>query len=588
MIAERLERRAQIRANSFDPESRSFEAVVSSGATVERYDFDGPYLEELALDGQEWPSSAPLLDGHNARSVSGILGRAASFRVEGGDLIANIKLSSRDELKGLASDIQAGIVDSLSIGYTVTKWKARTEGGQRYKTAAKWQLKEVSLVPIPADDGAKVRSGDMPESERQEGAENKTATRAASRRALEALAEEAGLDEAFLEEATTRGLSEREARSLAFEQLKARNTAASQVRNTRSDATLDNPTSRRDAMVESFTARMLGNAPTGAAAQITAEGVRSLSDAARAVLEASGVRTLGLQPAQMIERAFATTSDFPILLTEVSNRTLAARFELLLSPVVKLARRKSAADFRAFSEVRLGGNNRLEPLGEGGEFKQGSFTEAKESMRIASYGKRYSLSFQALANDDLGAFSQVSSDLATAAAMTANDLVLDLIAANPKLGDNKAVFHVDHGNLLTTGSAISDTSLETAVLAMRRQKGIAGELIRVDPKVLIVAPEKEVAARRLLASVAATQADKINPWAGAFSLIVEPRFEGAGWHLVDPALGDLVDAYLSGFEGPRVETQQSWESLGTEWRVHMHYGVAFLGFRGWLKATGAA
>jgi HK97 family phage prohead protease len=582
MAFEHMQRRAPVRANSFDPETRSFEAVISTGAPVERRDFDGTFLESLDLE-RDWPSSLPLLDTHRSWSVNSILGKVTGFRVENGELVARVRLSGRDDVKALARDIGDGIIDSLSIGYSVEKWREQTVNGQRHKAAAKWQLHEVSLVPIPADSGAKVRSGDM--------ADEDLNTRAASRRAIEALADEAQLGEAFVEECVSRKLGERDARALAFQQLNARSQAAQAITTTRhNDVTLDNPQARRDALVDAFSSMMLGSNPSEPASQLIASGCRTLSDAARDCLERAGDRSLGRTPMQLLERAYNTTSDFPILLQETTQRVLAARFTLALSPVAKLARRKTAADFRKFYEVRLSSNMRLEPVGEGGELKAGTFSESKEPMSIASYGKTFALSFQAIANDDLGAFNQVAGDLATAAALTANDLVIGLIKANPvMLTDNKAVFHANHGNLLTAGSALGPTSLQAAVLAMRRQKGMAGELIAVSPTHIIVSPEDEVTARKLVATINSTTIDNVNPFAGAFEVVVERRFaQGDGWFLVDQAIGSLVDAYLSGYEGPRVETRPGWETLGTDWRCHMHYGVGFLSYQGWLHATGAA
>lgn len=579
-------RRAPVRTNSYDPATRTFQAVVTTGAPVQRRDYEGPFQERLSLD-QEWPSSAPLLNGHRAGGIQDILGRVTGFQREGDSLIAHIKLSSRPELDGLGRDIQDGIVDSLSVGYEVEEWREQTINNERTKTAVKWKLHEVSLVPLPADAGAKVRGQTMPEMDQEQ--QTGRRVRAASERTLERIAEVAGLEQAFIDEQLERGATENEARRAAFEEMEARSASTRTIRTQHNERSFDNPANRRAAMAEAFAIRMTGGEPSEAAREFMGNDCRSFADAAITFLEATGESTRGLRGVRLIERAYTTTSDFPAFLTEVGNRTLAPRFQAMLSPVVGLARRKTAADFRAFSELRLGTGMRLEPVNEHGELKSGSFVESKEAMRIASYGKTFSMSFQALANDDLGAFNQITSDLADAAANTVSDLVVDLVTSNPKLGDNKAVFHVDHKNLSGAGSTLSETSLAAAQLAMRKQVGIAGERIRVEPTHLVVPPELELTARKLLAAIQATTVDDVNPFANAFTLAVEPRLaDQTAWYLIDPTLGDLVDAYLSGYEGPQVETRQGWETLGSEWRCHMHYGTAFLGFRGWHKASGAA
>lgn len=569
-----MTRRAPARANSYDPETRTFEAVIATATPVERRDYEGAYAEVLDLSG-DLPGSLPLLNGHRQSSTSDVIGKITALRRDGNEIVASVKLSSRSEVEGIAKDIADGILDSFSVGYRIKDARDETINGKRSKIVTP-EFLEASIVPVPADANAKLRGKDMPQ------------TRAATEARIRSIAELGGLDDAWIEDAIERGLSEKEARAEALEAMEQRSEPARTIRTGHNDRTLENPEARRSAMAEAFSARMTGASPSDAAREFITDGYRSFADVARETLERSGARVTGLRPLELIQRAYTTTSDFPLFLQGVGNRTLLPRFQAVLSPVVGLARRKTAADFRAFSELRLGTGMRLEPLNEAGEMKAGSFVESKESMKIASYGKTFSISFHALANDDLGVFSQVTSDLATSAANTASDLVIDLIKANPKLGDGKAVFHADHSNLSGAGSALSETSIQTALLAMRKQRGIAGEHIRVEPSTLVVAPELEWTAKKLLATISPTKTSDANPLSGQFTLMIEPRFEGNGWFLVDPSLGDLVDAYLSGFEGPQVETRQGWETLGSEWRCHMHYGSAFMGFRGWHKATGAA
>ena len=64
-VAEILTREAALGAQSWNPEQRTFEVVVSSGAGVERRDGRGPYIEQIDVN-QDWsalrgaPSSIPI------------------------------------------------------------------------------------------------------------------------------------------------------------------------------------------------------------------------------------------------------------------------------------------------------------------------------------------------------------------------------------------------------------------------------------------------------------------------------------------------------------------------------------------------
>lgn len=50
--------------------------------------------------------------------------------------------------------IEAGLVDSYSIGFQATEWKPLSGGGKRFTA---WSLHEISVVTIPCDPAAKIR-----------------------------------------------------------------------------------------------------------------------------------------------------------------------------------------------------------------------------------------------------------------------------------------------------------------------------------------------------------------------------------------------------------------------------------------------
>src|SRR5690606_24983206 len=91
----------------------------------------------------------------------------------------------------------------------------------------------------------------------------------------------------------------------------------------------------------------------------------------------------------------------------------------------------------------------------------------------------------AIINDDLGIFGDVPRKLGQAARRTIAKAVFDLLTSNPTLADGKALFHADHGNLLT-GAAISTTSVDAMQSAMALQKDADGNIITVPMKSLVV------------------------------------------------------------------------------------------------------
>jgi hypothetical protein len=227
-------------------------------------------------------------------------------------------------------------------------------------------------------------------------------------------------------------------------------------------------------------------------------------------------------------------------------------------------------------------------VNEHGEFKRGSLSEGSESYRVATFGKVFAITRQALVNDDLGAFDAIGSILGAASAEFEAEFLVKLLESNPSLSDGNAVFHATHGNLLTA-AALSVDSLSAARLALRMQKGLAGEPIAVAPKYLVVPAALETKAEQVLASLAAATVDEVNPFSQRLSLIVEPRLSDAkAWFIAtDPAaVASIEYSYLEGASGPQIDTRHGFDVDGLETRVRLDFGAGFLDHRGIVKNPG--
>jgi hypothetical protein len=156
---------------SINRTNRTAELIFSTGAPVDRIDWwtGKRYIEKLSMDPahirlDRLNAGAPLLDSHSAWSVGDILGAVEgdSARIEKGRGIATVRFSRRDDVEPVFQDVLDGIVRSVSVGYRVYKFVEDTpkDGGTPTRTAIDWEPYEVSMVPMPADTGAKVRNGD--------------------------------------------------------------------------------------------------------------------------------------------------------------------------------------------------------------------------------------------------------------------------------------------------------------------------------------------------------------------------------------------------------------------------------------------
>lgn len=594
--------RAPFTPATIDEEARTVELIASTGAGVVRADFEGPFVERLEvsvaavdlsrLDGM------PLLDSHRQDGLDRVLGVVRGARIEAGNLVVKVQFSARAE--AVWKDVKAGIIRNVSIGYGPLKWTEGTDAkGARVRTLVRWELQEVSLVPVGADPAAKVRSNMAEPTTTADAPPPVTTTtpapetRAAVNGEIRALATTFDLGADWANGLIDRGASEGEARAAALETMRTRQTTRPTI-------------AARVTSLGAHDDRMQFRALAGEAVYATRANPRhQLSDAARAyaglttldlareALRFAGHSASGLSPADTITRALHTTSDFPAIFADTANRTLRERYTAAPSVMKRLARQSTAKDFRAKTKVQAADLAKLEKVNEKGEYRYSTFIEGKEGYRIGTYGTIVALSRQMLINDDIGAFADLAGKLGEASAEFEAQFLVDLLVANagagPALDDGLPVFHASRGNVAAAGATISQDALSAGRLAMRRRTGLNGRPIAVAPKFLLVPPELETRAETVLASIQPTKTDDVNPFGGKFELLVEPRLvDIARWYLAgDPAtIEGLEYSYLQGSEGPQTESRAGFEVDGVEVKVRLDFGGAFVEHRGWHQNPG--
>lgn len=285
-----------------------------------------------------------------------------------------------------------------------------------------------------------------------------------------------------------------------------------------------------------------------------------------------------------------STSDFPKLLEAVANKALRADYQYAPEVWNLVSRQTSVSDFKAKNLYQVGSENGMKETAEGGEIKYGKLEESKRSLRVKSYAEGLLFTRQALINDDLSAFSNIPNKFVRDWDELRGDLVWGQIISNVTMFDNKAFFHTDHKNLAGTGAVLSDTTLAAAILAMKTQTDITGKRkIRVVPRYLIVSPEYEITARKLLTTIVPNQTSNVNVFASmSLEIIVEYRLSGEAWYMTaDPnATEGLYHAYLDGNEGLRSYREESFDVDATKLAVRADFGVAAIDFRGWYKNAG--
>ncbi|WP_406735965.1 Mu-like prophage major head subunit gpT family protein [Thioclava sp. GXIMD4215] len=566
--------RAVSHVGDLDDDTRTFRAVVATNAPVKRKGPRGIYFEVLDPAGLEFNEDDdwPLLTDHK-QSARETVGRVSDLVIDGPSIRATLRLGQADDIAPIYQRVKDGTLPHVSVGYQVLAWReSKSPDGTRIKTATRWRLLEVSLVPVPADRNATiVRSAsempfDNPE-DRDSFVENIRSLAGLSVAWADSLPEDADPD--AIRAAAREALTQRSAPQIRIRQ---DHTDPGQIQTRAADA---------------LAFRMAG----GDLPEASREFVNmSMRDLAADALTRSGVSVRGMSADDIFTRAHGT-SDFPLLVSNAMGKVAAQAYQAAESPLKALARQRTLPNFKESTSIRLGEMGRLEEMTEHGEFKHTSRAESGESMSLKTFGGTLTAARALLINDDLGLLGDMTAAMGAAAAQTEAEELLALLTANPTLSDGTKVFAAGRGNYATTGSALSEQALSNARKAMRTVKGLDGKtIIDAKPKYLVVGPELETAAEKLLASIYATTSEDVAAFAGKLSLVVEPRLTGAGWYLLaDPArVASLQYGYLAAAQGVQIQRQEAWDTLGLKYRAWLDFGCGWLDWRGAYHATGAA
>jgi hypothetical protein len=644
-------REARFLPATFNEETRTIEVMWSTGVRVRRYDWwnDEYYDEELeiseaAVDLTRLASgSAPVLDSH--RTYGGIasqIGVVDKAWIENGEGRALLRLSQRDDIAGLVGDIRAGIIQNVSVGYTVQRYEITREAGQVpvYRAVA-WTPTELSFVTVPAESGAGTRNdpssmqgspcvfhrGEIDRTHHQESnmptANNVAdATRAATPAAdpapavtvadnaaanAQAATDAANRSAEIIELATRHGFADRAAgwiregkdvgdvRALILNELATRDAASGGHIN-RVEAGTDEVDRSRAAAASALLARaMIVDPSTGKRYAIERDNPfrgLTLLDMARGSLERLGVRSAGMNKLELVGRAFTQSgSDFPVLLENAMHKSLQAAYAVAPDTWTRFCAQGSVSDFRAHNRYRVGSLGNLDSLTELGEFKNKAIPDGeKASITASTKGNIINLSRQAIINDDLDAFIGLAAMLGRAAKRTVEADVYTYLASNPTMPDSIALFHADHGNLDSAG-APSVTTIDAARVKLASQTSVGGDdYLDLRPAIWLGGLTYGGSVRGINAAEydpdTSNKLQKPNIVRGLFRDVVDsPRIADTKWYLfADPNEAPVIEvAFLEGNSEPFLDMEEGFTVDGARWKARLDYGIAAVDYRGAVR-----
>lgn len=325
-----------------------------------------------------------------------------------------------------------------------------------------------------------------------------------------------------------------------------------------------------------------------------------LLEVARACLTQAGVTAMPGNKMGLVAMAIThSASDFPYILQNTAEKAMLKGYSEAEETFQQWTRVGRLSDFKAASRVGMSEFTDLDEVKEGSEFKHGTLGERREQIQLATYGKMFSISRQAIVNDDLGAFSDIPRKMGRAATRKVGDLVYAVLTGNPNMADGTALFHANHSNLAGSSAALSLATVGAGRTAMGRQTDSSGSAnaMNIRPRFLIVPITLEDAAGILLNSEydpdTANKLQRYNPASGwNLTLVSDARLDAASttafFLSADPNIFDTIEvAYLDGNQTPYLEQQNGWTVDGVEFKVRLDAAVKALDWRTMYKNAGA-
>jgi phage major head subunit gpT-like protein len=323
----------------------------------------------------------------------------------------------------------------------------------------------------------------------------------------------------------------------------------------------------------------------------------TLLELTREYLESRGTSTRGMSKTELVERGFHSTSDFPLLFSNLAAKSLDAAYEEEPHTWTPLARQRNLPDFKNASDLVVAGDLTPELLGEGGEYKAGTLKEAQHTWKLATYARKIKVTRQAIINDDLSALETVPDMLGRGFRRLESNIVWALITGNAVTSaDGLSLFNSAHNN--SSAQSITTAGFNAAKKAMRKQTDIAGNTINLIPGYMMVPTDLEATALQFLdpngfmANARTGDNGPVTVQSAGVSLIVEPRLDGSAttWYLAAStgSVEGIVYGYLAGEEGPTVTTNEKRDPDGVELLARFDFGAAVKDFRGFFRAAAAS
>ena len=355
---------------------------------------------------------------------------------------------------------------------------------------------------------------------------------------------------------------------------------------------------------------------SGIAIEKPAEGARelmgmSLRDLAIECLATEGQTGLNRRSNDelfdLCQRQFYNpTAAFPAILDNAINKAYVEGHKTVAVTFDQWTKKGTLKDFKTHDNNYLAGPaGEFLEVPEGGELKHDVFQDKKRPTRkLKTYGRQFTLTRQAFINDDIDLVTRIPAKYAASARKTINKQVYEILVNNPAIYDGTELFSNTHGNLVTTGTGITQASMQAMIMALQSQLDEFGDACIIRPATIIVPAGMAFDIYTLFHSPTINTAGNtqaVNPlyrYANQINVIEDPTINvlcgGFGntmpWFLLGSKDDtDFIEVdYLNGQEIPTIRRMETAGTLGFVWDIYLDWGISVMDYRGAIKNPGIA
>lgn len=346
-----------------------------------------------------------------------------------------------------------------------------------------------------------------------------------------------------------------------------------------------------------------------------ARQVRDLPKATLArIIMGANARDYGLS-ASSDGPAYNVTGMFSNVLVDAAHVVLRRSYDDARTTFqVWMKQAPSIEDFRLQHAAITGELGDPKAIPEDGAFEETTMADSKETYQLTVWGEVFSLTWQMVVNDRLGAFATIPSLLGSAMKRKQNRLAYGVLKDNAALADTGALFNSTaittvggHNNLATGAGVPATATLNTLTKKMMEQKGLDttnGAILNLMPRYIIVPPALRGTTLELLGSFAnpaaggsaAGSSGVKNIWENGLEPVIEGELGAAATGGSDTAWYTATDnnecetinyAYLDGMETPVIEGETAFDRLAMRTRIYHAFATWAADYRGMQKHAGA-